>query len=512
MAEHAVDSAGTIVSGQYLYSGSDGDHLTHEAAYVVGDEIVAVGRVADLRRAHAGAREIGGRDVVVIPGLVDGHQHGRGFTYIQRGVADSPLELWLHDLKTAVPSDPYAATVWGALHSLAAGITSSMHSHITMDPRRYDHELTETLRAYRDSQLRTTFAVDIRDRASFTYEDDDVFLARLPGPLREATASLPLADAMPGISEIAEIAERLRAETQGTTVEVCLGPQAASRCSEATLVQAREAASRLGIGLHLHCAETRAQRAYFQSRYGMSEVAYLHRLGMLGPDVSLAHCIWLLPGDAEILAGMGVKVVHCPGSNLRLGSGIMRLDELLATGVDVALGTDSFTLSDDQDLFGEMRLAAYLSRATSRAPTGWGEIGARKGLEMATSAGASAVPRTEPVGSIRPGWKADLVLLDRCQLEGPHTVGLPERLPELIFSRATRAHVRTTIVGGRVVMLEGTFPGIDLEGLAERVSTAALAARPDSPRLATLRALRRHVAAYLRELGELGQHGQQPAR
>jgi 5-methylthioadenosine/S-adenosylhomocysteine deaminase len=463
-----------------------------------------VGPVDGLRRAHPEAREIGGRDVVVIPGLVDGHQHGRGFTYTQRGVADSPLELWLHDLKSAVPNDPYAATLWGALHSLAAGITTSMHSHITLNPKRYSSELSEALRAYRDSRLRTTFAIDIRDRASFTYEDDDVFLARLPGPLREATASLTLADAMPDISEIAETAEALQAETHGTSIQVCLGPEAASRCSEATLVHAREVASRLGTGLHLHCAETGAQRAYFQSRYGMSEVAYLHRLGLLGPDVSLAHCIWLLPGDAEILAGMGVKVVHCPSSNLRLGSGRMRLDELLTAGVEVALGTDSFTLNEDQDLFGEMRLAAYLSRIASRGPAEWRELGARKALEMATSAGAAAALRTERVGSIGPGWKADLVLLDRGQLESPHTVGLPHRLPELLFTRATRGHVRAAVVGGQVAMLEGTFPGIDLEGLAERIATTAVAGGRDRNRLATLRALRRYIRAYLAELGEPG--------
>jgi cytosine/adenosine deaminase-related metal-dependent hydrolase len=236
----------------------------------------------------------------------------------------------------------------------------------------------------------------------------------------------------------------------------------------------------------------------------MTEVEYLHSLGVLGPDVSLAHCVWVTEQDLEILKDSGVKIVHCPSSNMRLGSGTMSLAACATAGIPVAIGTDSMTLSENQDLLGELRLAVYMSSV--RPSTGVAEsdgFSARQSLAMATSVGGQATLTKERVGVIAKGWKADLILLDAHRLLRPHTVDLPDVLPEILFQRAGRQSMRSVIIGGQIRLKDGTFPGIDTDALSERIadSAAAGAKRHTGVRRRTYEAIRKQVHGYLQRLG-----------
>ena len=244
--------------------------------------------------------------------------------------------------------------------------------------------------------------------------------------------------------------------------------------------------------------------SFFRRTYDMSEVEYLHAMGFLGPDVSLAHGIWLDAADIETLAMTGVTVVHCPSSNLRLGSGVMPLAALVAAGVPVAVGTDSMTLNEDYNLFGEIRLAGGLLAVAGNDGVAEHRMKPAFALGMALTAGSRAAFRPERLGVIEPGAKADLILLDRTMLEHPFSADLPDRLRDLVYYRANPSQVRAVIVGGQLVADQGRFPGVDIDGLAERIASFAVtgsrhraASRPSAKRV-----VRRQVRAYIDEMAE----------
>src|SRR2546428_7129670 len=179
---------------------------------------------------------------------------------------------------------------------------------------------------------------------------------------------------------------------------------------------------------------------------GMTNLEYLDSVHLASPRLCAAHCVWVTDREQSLLADHDIKVMHCPGSNLKLGSGIAPIPEMRARGITVSLGADGAACNNRLDMFEEMRLAAVL-QAMRKQP---GILPARDVLWMATRAGARTLGLETEIGSLEPGKRADLIVVDR---DRPHLAPGPDPYSTLVYA-ARGSDVRTTIVDGEVLVDE----------------------------------------------------------
>jgi len=245
----------------------------------------------------------------------------------------------------------------------------------------------------------------------------------------------------------------------------CL-PHGAYTARPETLTAAWRLAQERGGFFCTHAAETRAERADIETRYGRPVVKHLDALGLLDPRTVLAHCVWLDDEEIGILARTGATVSHNPVSNLKLASGVARIPDMLAAGVRVTLGTDGAISGNDLDLWMALRLAATLHRGTSgRADA----VTTQQALRMVTLDAAAALGAADRLGSLEAGKAADMILLD---LKRPHAVPLFDPHTHIVFSTA-KSDVRHVFVGGRQVVRDGALTGLDLAGVLDEVTALA---------------------------------------
>jgi 5-methylthioadenosine/S-adenosylhomocysteine deaminase len=223
-------------------------------------------------------------------------------------------------------------------------------------------------------------------------------------------------------------------------------------CTAEQIRQVKAACRERGWLFSIHLAECQEEVDLVYRWHGVTPAAYLDRLGVLDDRTLLAHCVFLTEDDIKLLAERGSHVMHCPKSNAKLGDGIAPIPACLAAGVSVALGTDSMVSNNNLDMLEEMRFGALIQRAVTRDPS---VVTARQVFEMATMGGARALGLASEIGSLRPGKRADLILLD---LRPPQ--GLTEALvlSELVF-HATADAVRMLIVNGQIVHDPGGLRG-----------------------------------------------------
>jgi cytosine/adenosine deaminase-related metal-dependent hydrolase len=235
-----------------------------------------------------------------------------------------------------------------------------------------------------------------------------------------------------------------------------------------------DAASNQGVAFHLHCLETRAQRAALDRMYPEGVLAHLDGLGVLSPRTSLAHCVFLSPEDMDIAAKREITIVHNPGSNLRLHNGAAPVARLNERGVRVAIGTDNRALEHGEDLLKEIRLAQGLAR--SQEWDGPPPLGLSDLLKMATVNGARAATVADEVGTLQTGMKADLIAISLDRAVGAY---LDDDVPilEAVMARAEGRDVRLTMVEGRVLFKDDRLLSIDEAGVRTRARKTAKEAR-----------------------------------
>jgi guanine deaminase len=229
----------------------------------------------------------------------------------------------------------------------------------------------------------------------------------------------------------------------------------------------RDLAVEFGMPVQTHLAESAVQRTSAARRYGMSLTAHLDRMGMLSPNFSGAHAIWIDDAEIALIARHGGSLAHNPGSNLRLGNGIADMRRAIAGGVTVGVGTDGSASADNQNMFEAMRLAAFVSRVFDRAPEDW--IGAAEALKLATEGSAAVLGMGGLIGRIAPGYKADFAFLD---LDHVNLVPLNNAVNQLVNTEDGAA-VRDVMIGGRFVLRDGVLPGLDWPRVANQARAAA---------------------------------------
>lgn len=219
------------------------------------------------------------------------------------------------------------------------------------------------------------------------------------------------------------------------------------------------------VVIHTHLAETKDEDQYCIEKYGMRPLQLMEKLGWLGSNVYFAHGIWFNDNELSVLQKSGTGISHCPSSNMRLGSGIARIREMLDRNIPVSLGVDGSASNDSSDMLGEARNALLLQRVRY----GSDALTAREALEIATQKGARMLGFTK-LGTIQPGMGADLALFDMSSLQ--YAGSLKDPLAAIVFTGYNH-QTAYTIVNGKIVVREGHFTGYNEEKLAEKVNAVA---------------------------------------
>jgi 5-methylthioadenosine/S-adenosylhomocysteine deaminase len=245
-------------------------------------------------------------------------------------------------------------------------------------------------------------------------------------------------------------------------IEAAPAPHSIYTCSKRTLQDAAALARKYHAPILIHVAEMKKEWEDSEKEHAMSPVAYLNSIGVLGPDVIAAHCIFVDAADQKLLAEKGVGCVHNPSSNMMLASGVSPVPDLRSAGVAVGLGTDGPAGSNnDLDLMEEIDLAAKLAKITKMNPLA---LNAKAVVEMATIDGARAIHMDKEIGSLEAGKKADLVLIS---LDEPNAVPMYDAYAQIAYSLKA-SDVETVIIGGRVIMRDHKLLTIDEPAVLEK--------------------------------------------
>jgi 8-oxoguanine deaminase len=426
--------------------------LADGAVFARDGVIEAVGASAQL---PATADEvIDARAQVVIPGLVNTHHHFyQTLTRAVPAAQDAELFTWLKTLypiwAKLTPEMAYVSTQTAMAELLLSGCTTSS-DHLYLFPN--GTRLDDTLEAAAQIGMR-------------------FHAARGAMSVGEAKGGLPPDSVVEDEAAILADTQRLierwhdpkRHAMQRIVVAPC-SPFSVSRelMRDAALL-ARSFGSAHGVSLHTHLAENDNDIAYTREKFNCTPAEYAEHLSWVGPDVWHAHCVKLDAAGIQLFARTGTGVAHCPGSNMRLASGIAPIRAMRNAGVPVSIAVDGSASNDSGHMLGEARLALLLQRVAHGPVKGPSALTAREVLEIATLGGAQVLGRDD-IGALAPGMGADIVCvpLDDIGVAG----ALHDPLAALFFCHVPR--VRHTVVNGRIVVRDGQVTTIELARLLER--------------------------------------------
>ena len=485
----------TIVRAGRVVPAYDKPSIPDGAVAVAGENIAAVGSFEDLAAKYPDADVIGGDGFLLIPGLINGHGHGRGLTDFQRGALDNTLESWLFDTRKYVPVSTYDDLALSAIRLLKCGVTTTMHNHLLKNPADFEAEFNEGLQAYRDSGMRVQFNPGVRNDNPFVYGDNAAFLEDLPENLRQALTTPPPAGSL-AADNFVDAVNALHARHNTDMTRIGFGPLAPQWCTDELLLEIRKAADKLDAPIHVHAVQSIFQKVYGLEFLGKTLVQHMNDIGFLGKGVVIGHCVWPTEDDIELLARTGTAVTHHPSCNLRVRNGISPVYHMLQAGVLVGLGLDGKSINDDDDMIQEMKVCYLLHRLPSlelESP----HMTSRQVFRMATENNAILLGFENQLGRLEPGRLADLALIDYSAMAHPYVDPSHDPIDTLLYRGAGR-FVDTVLVNGRVVVKAGKVLTIDEEAVGKRLAEAA--SRPRSPKeeamIQAMGTLKERVKAY----------------
>jgi len=412
---------------------------------VDGDVSIRDGRIAAIAPTVTAPHDtlIDAAGGYILPGLIQTHIHLCQTLF--RGYADDLLLMdWLRTriwpMEAAhTPDSLRAAARLATAELLASGTTSVL----TMETV---HDTDVVFQEVEASGLRATIGKCMMD-----------FDAQVPRRLQEDTRA--------SIDESVAIRARWEGAANGR-LRAAFAPRFAVSCSRELLEAVADLSNAQHALVHTHASESRDEIAIVQQLSGArSNIEYLATVRLAAPRLCAAHCVWADERDQRVLADHDVKVMHCPGSNLKLGSGIAPVPEMRARGITVSLGADGAACNNHLDMFDEMRLAAVL-QAMRKQP---GVLPARDVLWMATRAGARTLGLEHEIGSLEVGKKADVIVIDR---DRPHLAPGPDPYSALVYA-ARGSDVRATIVDGEILVRDFETMRVDRADVAAAARVAA---------------------------------------
>jgi len=413
----AKEKADLLVTGGTVVTMNEGRTIIDDGALAIkGDSIIAVGPRSDIEAKYAAPDTLNASGKLILPGFINGHTHVPMTLF--RGLHDDvTLDDWLR--KYIFPAEAKNVTEefvrWGtrlaAAEQIRAGVTTYADMYY-----------------YEDAVAEETKAAGMRGVLGETFID-------FPAPDNKTEAAM------------LTYTEAFLKKWQGDPlIHASVAPHSIYTCSKKTLEDTSALARKYHAPILIHVSEMKKEWDDSQKQNGMSPVQYLDKVGVLGPDVVAAHCIFVDAADRKTLADRHVGCVHNPSSNMMLASGVSPVPEMRAAGVAVGLGTDGPAGSNnDLDIMEEMDLAAKLAKITKGDPLA---LNAKATVEMATIDGARTLHMEKEIGSLEAGKKADLVLLD---LDKTNAVPMYEVYAQIAYA-LKGSDVSTVIIGGRPVM------------------------------------------------------------
>ena len=416
-AEVAKQPADLLITGGMVATMDSTRSIYDDGAVAVtGDTIIAVGPRSEIEAKYTASQTIDAKNKLVLPGFINGHTHVPMTLF--RGIHDDvTLNDWLY--KYIFPAEAKNVTEefvrWGTRLAAAEQIRSGV----------------------------TTFA------DMYYFEDavaEETKAAGMRGVLGETFIDFPAPDNKTNAAMLAYTEKFLRKWQGDPLIHAAPAPHSIYTCSQKTLQDAAALARKYHAPILIHVAEMKKELDDSLKQNGMSPVQYLEKIGVLGPDVVAAHCIFVDAADRKTLAQRQVGCVHNPSSNMMIASGVAPVPEMRAAGIAVGLGTDGPAGSNnDLDLMEEIDLAAKLAKITRMDPLA---INAKAVVEMATIDGAKALHMEKEIGSLEKGKKADLILIS---LDEPNAVPMYDVYAQLAYALKA-SDVETVIIGGRIVM------------------------------------------------------------
>jgi 5-methylthioadenosine/S-adenosylhomocysteine deaminase len=437
------------MSASILIKGGTVVTMDQKDSIVRGDVLIRDGRIAEI----AGHIDADGSDVIdaagcaVLPGFVQTHLHLCQTLF--RGAADDlSLIDWLRKrvwrMEAAHTAESIRASARLSIAELVRGGTTCA---LTMETVRHTEEV---LRVVEETGFRATVGKCMMDKGD-----------GVPAGLCENTSE----SIRESVALIAEWHGRA-----GGRVRCCFAPRFAISCTSELLSEVSALSRKHQVMIHTHASENKNECEIVEGETGLRNVAYLDSLGISGAHVVLAHCVQLDDEEMATLARTKTNVAHCPSSNLKLGSGVARITEMLSRGISVSLGADGAACNNRLDMFTEMRTAALLQKVVH----GPEALPAKRTLRMATIDGARALGLEREIGSLEAGKRADVIVVDVTQL---HSSPRHDDVVSALVYSAVAADVRTTIIDGQVLVRDGELLALDENVVIDEANREADALR-----------------------------------
>lgn len=380
---------------------------------LIKDDLIA--EIADEIDEGKAGKIIDAEGKILLPGLINTHTHLSMTLF--RGLADDlSLDSWLNDhiwpMEANLNGDYcYIGALLGAVELIKSGTTTFSDMYFYME---------DVARAVDDAGIRAVLSYGMIDFGDAEKRENEI---------RE---NLELFKACNGMAD--------------GRIKVFLGPHSPYTASEELLIKVRQLADEYNMGIHIHVSETQKEINDSLEQRGIRPFEYLEKIGLLGPDVVAAHCVWLSDEEIEIIKKHDVKVSHNPCSNMKLASGVAPVSKLMEKGVCVSIGTDGASSNNNLDLIEELKTASLLQKVSTLDPK---VVSSDEAIQMATIRGAEALGLDSQIGSIEVGKKADLILIDT---NAANMTPDSSNITSNIVYSANGSNVDTTICNGKILM------------------------------------------------------------
>jgi len=464
-----------LVRGKYVITSAvdgEGGILENGAVYVENSKITEVGGYESLKRKYSDAEVKGNGKQLLMPGLIDGHSHGGGLTFLQGGMLFDYLENALIDWAYMVGIDPALNASLSAVRHLRNGCTTMHHNYWGEEPNLLENA-EKCIRAYQEAGIRLAYSPGGRNKNRLALDEEE-FIKTLPSDLRKFAHALVSYDKEEIIERYIELFDELHNRYNGENTRIIFGPSWVQGCTDDFLLRVKERADELGkVQIHIHTLQTPVQKAYGIKKYGKSLLFHLDDLGIVDQNLTLGHAVFLTDEDIDLLASKNASTTHHPSCNLAVRNGISPVYYLCRAGVNVALGIDDKGINDDEDAIMELRLIHRLHRVPGFSLTEMPAFNAFDVLKIGTVNSARVCGYGGEVGELKSGMKADLILVDLEEVCEDPWISSDLSIAEAFIHRAKGSHVNTVLVGGNVVMEDKTIVTIDVESLYKEVRKSA---------------------------------------
>lgn len=413
-------------------------------AVLSGDLLISEGRIADIGQSSVAAGDtIDASGCVVLPGFVQTHIHLCQTLF--RGAAD---DLSLIDwLKKRIWPMEAAHSVSSLRASARLGIAELIKGGTTCALTMETVNHTEAVfQAVDETGYRATVGKCMMDKGE-----------EVPAALHEDTEA--------SVEESLALLEKWHGKADGR-IRYCFAPRFAVSCTPELLSRVARLAHERGVMVHTHASENRQECELVEEASGLRNIIYLDKLGLTGRHVALAHCIHIDEDEIAILRRTETNVVHCPSSNLKLGSGIAPVKRMLEEGISISLGADGAACNNRLDMFTEMRTAALLQKALHGPET----LPAKRALRMATIDGARALGLESEIGSLEVGKRADVIVV---RVDSLHSTPHPSDLASAVTYSSQSSDVETVIVDGQLLMRDRKLLTVDEQSVVNEAHREA---------------------------------------